>query len=147
MALPIREVRHVFPNRSTEEVFEGLADVITIYDKKPAKCIRNPENEDPQYCIISGRYRYSNGDEEVVIAIGLWDDERKCFSTLVRTKDGVSLPSPFIVRPDKELDEEQGKLSVCKKIDIIFRELATEAQDASFEHVLKTYNRVAKENQ
>ena len=76
--------------------FEGLS--------KPVRLILKGDIKKPgswPYCVISGNYRVGKNVRGMAIAIGLWDEERNCFSVLKKMKDGKSLPLPFRVKADK----------------------------------------------
>lgn len=117
-----------------EVLFEGLADITKLPNNKPTKFIGITDSQNDHYCVISGRYRDRDGGEAVAIAIGLWDEERNCFSVLKKTKDGKSLPIPFRVKADKAVIE-------VRRIIRIF----SGAQN--LEEVLELYNKEARANQ
>ncbi len=104
--------------------FEGLS--------KPVRLILKGDIKKPgswPYCVISGNYRVGKNVRGMAIAIGLWDEERNCFSVLKKMKDGKSLPLPFRVKAQKA-HEILGQL----------------AKKQSLEEILKKYKEYGEEN-
>lgn len=129
-----------------EVLFEGLADISELsyheHGKKyPTEFVLFSDTENGSYCVISGRYRVGRDDEAVAIAIGLWDEKRKCFSALAKMRNGESLPPPFKVDGDAS---RAPKAAACRKSTRI---LAALAPTVGLEETLKKYNQFAKDNQ
>lgn len=143
--------------------FEGLTDVSTLPDGTPAKYFDCVDSINGRFCVISGRYQEGQHSESLAIAIGLWDEERKLFSNLTKTKDGASLPLPFRVTADKEALQkalqkfEQSQRSLtAKALARLEKDNASQIMTslarlnngkASLTETIKLYNEIAKENQ
>ena len=130
-------------------LFEGLADISKLPNDKnsvemPTKFIILADSQNNPYCVINGRYRDRDGGEAVAIAIGLWDEERNCFSALKKTKDGKSLPLPFTVKVDKSIDKKEQAKQMNIRAETILLKIGT-AQN--LEGVLERYNKEARANQ
>ena len=98
-------------------------------------------------CVTSGQYRVGKGGDAetvVAIAIGLWVEERNCFSVLKKMKDGKSLPLPFTVKVDKSIDKKKQANQMYIRAKTILKKIGIEQ---NLEGVLEQYNKAARANQ
>ena len=135
------------PFLDNNQIFEGLADVVKLPDGSRAKYVPMNDDEEGRYCLVCGTQ-----DGRIAIAIGLWDEDRQCFSALAKMKDGSSLPPPFKVKGAKAELQKLSLSSLTSKVlaklekQHAFNMLRILSSQDSLKHTITLYNKYAAQN-